>query len=161
MSKTKRCYSSLELAGDLTAGTFAETIRFSTNKWTSGNNYFVFRGTYSIAGNTLKLVPDFVYTDKPATTMFYNPSNTDATKSVTLKDGSYFAATITKTEEAITSITYAQGAASNVVLINNDESEVTGYNFFNFTAQAVDITDTIVKDKKLNDEQTAAIPTLA
>lgn len=161
LSKTKRCYSSLELTGDLTAGTFAETIRFSTNKWTSGNNYFVFRGTYSIAGNTLKLVPDFVYTDKPATTMFYNPSNTDATKSVTLKDGSYFAATITKTEEAITSITYAQGAASNVVLINNDESEVTGYNFFNFTAQAVDITDTIVKDKKLSDEQTAAIPTLA
>ena len=151
ISKVKESYTSLELNGDSSRGTFIATIRFTTNNWKPGksgassNNYFIYRGDYTIADQVLQMTPTFQYTDKASTTMFYNPSKSN----VTLAEGSHFKAAV---EGELAKLTFDCNDTS-VKLSDN----TTAHPFFGLST-AVNMTLTRVIDNTLNSEQTDAIP---
>lgn len=75
-------WSAMELFGDMTnGGSYIVTIRFTTSGWNSGNNVFVYAGTYTVSNGKVTFADPsqtLLYTDKASTSVFYNTAKVDA-----------------------------------------------------------------------------------
>ena len=153
ISNKKQQYATIELDGDLTTGgKFVTTIRFTTQSWTKGNNYFVYTGTYVVDGKTVKFTPTFVDTDKATTSMYYNTLAGQA-----LKEGHSFNATLA---EDSSTLTFALDRDANSVIIS-ESTEYNGNPFFGVNGLSnagAQVVLEVVANKTLSESQNSGIP---